>query len=181
MSDSDESNIDSDDEIPEMNAMNSWTADSGYTGVQNSKSEVALPPGSHSLNRCINPGDDMFVRDLSDQELLNKLAPRTSDAQDARLHGSGVAVDLGDGNPQENLPMTPQNKAFTLYQRGNACHMEGDYKSARTYHEQSLVLKQQLFGVEAANADVASSLHALGSVHYRVHNYTSARKYHGES
>ena len=89
-------------------------------------------------------------------------------------------------NGQEEVPETdsiddvaPLKQAFNLYEKGITAHLAGEYEPARTFHEQSLILKQQIFGVEAPNVSVASSLHALGSVYYRIHDYTQARQFHG--
>jgi hypothetical protein len=51
----------------------------------------------------------------------------------------------------------------------------GDYKGARTYHEQSLAMKWQVHGEEAVHADIAVSLHALGGVCYQEGDLAAAK------
>jgi tetratricopeptide (TPR) repeat protein len=57
----------------------------------------------------------------------------------------------------------------------------GDYKGARTYHEQSLAMERQVHGEEALHVGIAVSLYALGSVCDRMGDYKGARTYHEQS
>jgi tetratricopeptide (TPR) repeat protein len=56
-----------------------------------------------------------------------------------------------------------------------------DFENARGYYEESLAMMRKVYGGEAANPDIATSLHALGSVCYGKGEYEKARGYYEES
>merc|ERR1719353_2616089 len=57
----------------------------------------------------------------------------------------------------------------------------GDYGGARRYYEESLAMKREVYGADAAHANIASTLSNLGLVCHAEGDYGGARRYHEES
>ena len=70
-----------------------------------------------------------------------------------------------------------RERARTLHGAGVMARMQGDYISARTYHEQSLDIQREFGDREG----IAISLNSLGSVTEAQGEYASALAYHEES
>jgi predicted ATPase/DNA-binding SARP family transcriptional activator len=68
-------------------------------------------------------------------------------------------------------------RAKALNGAGALAYSQGDYVAARTLHEESLSIRQEL----ADKSGIASSLNSLGNVAYDLGDYASARALHEES
>jgi tetratricopeptide (TPR) repeat protein len=60
---------------------------------------------------------------------------------------------------------------------GRLSQMTGEYDASRIFYDEALMLKGELYGFEACNLDICTSLNALGNLHRILGEYEHSRKY----